>query len=112
MNVLLTGHRGYIGAVLTPMLLQRGHVVTGYDSDLFHACTFFGDLAEVPGINKDIRDAVLDDLVGFGAVIHLAGLSNDPLGDYRPNLTEEINFQASVRLAQLAKLAGVPRFLY
>ena len=112
MKVLLTGHRGYIGAVLTPMLLERGHTVTGLDSDIFRACTFAGQLAETPAIEKDIRDAVIDDVAGFDAIIHLAGLSNDPLGDYRPNLTEEINFEASVRLAQLAKQAGVPRFLY
>ena len=112
MKVLLTGHRGYIGAVLTPMLLERGHAVTGFDSDLFRACTFFGELALVPTIEKDIRDASIDDLAGFDAIIHLAGLSNDPLGNYRPNLTEEINFKASVRLAQLAKQAAVSRFIY
>lgn len=104
MKVLLTGHRGYIGAVLTPMLLDRGHAVTGLDSDIFRTCTFVGELAETPEIEKDIRDIVIDDVAGFDAIIHLAGLSNDPLGDYRPNLTEEINFEASLRLAQLAAL--------
>jgi nucleoside-diphosphate-sugar epimerase len=112
MKVLLTGHRGYIGAVLTPMLLERGHIVVGLDNDMYRACTFTGELANVPTIEKDIRDAQLDDLAGFDAIIHLAGLSNDPLGDYRPSLTEEVNFRASVRLAELAKAAGVPRFLY
>lgn len=112
MRVLLTGHRGYIGSVLTPMLLDRGHDVTGFDSDLFRACTFCGDLAETPTIEKDIRDVGLEDVSGFDAVIHLAGLSNDPLGDYRPELTEHINFKASVLLAQCAKRAGVKRFLY
>lgn len=112
MKVLLTGHQGYIGAVLTPMLLDRGHAVTGLDSDIFRTCTFVGGLAETAEIEKDIRDIVIDDVAGFDAIIHLAGLSNDPLGDYRPNLTEEINFKASLRLAQLAKRAGVPRFLY
>lgn len=112
MKVLVTGHQGYIGSVLTPMLLERGHDVTGYDSDLFSACSFLGGLADVPGINKDIRDADIDDVAGFDAVIHLAGLSNDPLGDYRPELTEAINDKASVRLAELAKQAGVRRFLY
>jgi len=112
MKVLLTGHRGYIGSVLTPMLLERGHAVTGLDSDLFRGCTFAGKLAETPTIEKDIRDVVIDDVAGFDAVIHLAGLSNDPLGDYQPKLTEEINFKASVHLARLAKRAGVSRFLY
>lgn len=112
MRVLLTGHRGYIGSVLTPMLLERGHDVTGLDSDLFRACTFAGALAEIPTIEKDIRDVTVDDVAGLDAIIHLAGLSNDPLGDYRPELTSEINFEASVQLAALAKRAGVARFLY
>lgn len=117
MKVLLTGHRGYIGSVLTPMLLEREHEVVGLDSDLFRACTFVGELAEVPTLFKDSRDVVFEDLVpdamrGFDAVIHLAGLSNDPLGDYRPDLTAEINYAASARLAKLAKQAGVPRFLF
>lgn len=112
MKVLLTGHRGYIGSVLTPMLLERGHTVVGWDSDLYRACTFVGELAQTPTLEKDIRDVHPDDLSGFDAVIHLAGLSNDPLGDYRPSLTEDVNFKASVQLAQLAKRAGVPRFLY
>jgi nucleoside-diphosphate-sugar epimerase len=112
MKILLTGHRGYIGAVLTPMLLDRGHTLTGLDSDIFRACTFAGELAETPTIEKDIREIIIDDVAGFDAIIHLAGLSNDPLGDYRPNLTEDINFKASVRLAQLAKQGGVSRFLY
>ncbi|VFU09323.1 NAD-dependent epimerase/dehydratase family protein [Methylocella tundrae] len=112
MKVLLSGHRGYIGAVLTPYLLERGHDVTGLDSDIYRACTFAGDLAEIPTIEKDIRDVGKDDMIGFDAIIHLAGLSNDPLGDYRPELTNEINFKASVDLAALAKQAGVPRFLY
>lgn len=99
MKVLLSGHRGYIGAVLTPYLLERGHDVTGLDSDIYRACTFAGDLAEIPTIEKDIRDVGKDDMIGFDAIIHLAGLSNDPLGDYRPELTNEINFKASVDLA-------------
>jgi nucleoside-diphosphate-sugar epimerase len=112
MKVLLTGHRGYIGSVLTPMLLDRGHVVIGLDNDMYRACTFAGALSSIQTIEKDIRDAHVDELVGFDAIIHLAGLSNDPLGDYKPSLTEEVNFRASVRLAELAKKAGVPRFLY
>jgi nucleoside-diphosphate-sugar epimerase len=112
MRVLLTGHRGYIGSILTPMLLARNHSVTGMDSDLYRSCTFAGELAPVPTIEKDIRDAEVDDVAGFDAIVHLAGLSNDPLGDYRPSLTEDVNCKASVKLAQLAKRAGVPRFLF
>ncbi|MGK9286837.1 NAD-dependent epimerase/dehydratase family protein [Sinorhizobium meliloti] len=112
MKVLVTGHRGYIGTVLTPMLHERGHDVTGLDSDIFRSCTFSGALAEMPTIEEDVRDVLVDDLAGFDAVIHLAGLSNDPLGDYRPNLTQKINCEASVNLARLAKKAGVPRFLF
>lgn len=112
MKVLLTGHCGYIGTVLAPMLLERGHQVTGLDSDIFRACTFTGRLADIPSIDKDIRDARIDDVAGNDAVIHLAGLSNDPLGDHRPSLTREINFEASVHLARLAKRAGVRRFIY
>ena len=117
MKVLLTGHQGYIGSVLLPMLLERGHDVVGFDSDLFRACTFSGALAPAPTLCKDTRDAgdedfSIDHVAGFDAVIHLAGLSNDPLGDYRPELTDDINFKASLRLAHLAKKAGVRRFLF
>src|SRR5512133_1045912 len=112
MKVFLTGHRGYIGSVLTPMLLERGHEVTGLDTDLFGACTFDGELATVPEIIGDVRDVDGGVLKGFDAVIHLAGLSNDPLGDYDPSLTDNINHLGSVRLAKLAKAAGVPRFLF
>lgn len=117
MKVLVTGHRGYIGAVLVPMLLARDHEVVGLDSDLFRDCTFTGSLDDVPEIARDSRDVTLADLTsdrlgGFDAVIHLAGLSNDPLGDYRPSLTDEINCRASVELAKLAKKAGIRRFLF
>ncbi len=113
MKVLLTGNRGYIGAVMTPMLLEAGHQVTGFDSDLYSRCTFeaAGDLADVPQISKDVRDAAVTDLEGFDAVIHLAALSNDPLGDLNKDTTYAINHRASVRLAELAKQAGVKRFL-
>jgi len=112
MKVLVTGHKGYIGSVLLPMLLERGHEVTGLDSDLFAECTYTGQVPEVSEYLVDIRDAQADMLVGQDAIIHLAGLSNDPLGDYNPGLTEAINHQAAVRMAKLAKQAGVPRFLY
>src|SRR5689334_14246723 len=78
MKVLLTGNRGYIGSVLTPMLLERNHQVTGLDSDLFQDCTYAGQMSDTPQIRKDIRDVTIDDVAGFDAIIHLAGLSNDP----------------------------------
>ena len=112
MKVLVTGHKGYIGSVLVPMLLERGHDVTGLDSDLFAECTYTGEPARVPEHLGDVRDAPASVLAGKDAVIHLAGLSNDPLGDYDPSLTDDINHLASVRMAQLAKQAGVPRFLF
>jgi nucleoside-diphosphate-sugar epimerase len=114
MRVLVTGHRGYIGTVMVPMLLDAGHEVTGYDSDLYERCTFAigGSIADVPSLRKDVRDVTVDDLVGFDAVIHLAALSNDPLGDLNPEITYDINHRASVRLATLAKRAGVARFLF
>lgn len=112
MRVLVSGDRGYIGGRLVSMLLQRDHEVLGLDSDLFEACTFTGNLPAIESINCDIRDIAPDRLLGFDAIIHLAGLSNDPLGDYCPRLTDEINYRASVRFAELAKSAGVSRFLY
>jgi nucleoside-diphosphate-sugar epimerase len=112
MRVLVTGHLGYIGCVMTPMLVAEGFQVTGLDSDLYRHSTF-GYLPNlVPTIDKDIRDVAVSDLKGFDAVIHLAGLSNDPLGDLNPALTMEINHLASVRLATLAKQAGVRRFVF
>ncbi len=112
MRILLTGNKGYIGAVLAPMLLERGHEVVGLDSDLFEQCTYGDSLVEVPTLKKDLRDVELSDVRGFGAVMHLAALSNDPLGDLNPELTYDINYRASVRLAALAREAGVPRFLF
>jgi len=112
MKVLVTGHRGYIGSVLLPLLLARDHEVHGLDTDLFRACTFDGVLPEVPEVIADVRDLTAEHVAGFDAIIHLAGLSNDPLGDYNPNLTEDINHQGSVRLARLAKEARVERFLF
>ncbi|OUC12087.1 MAG: NAD-dependent dehydratase [Alkalinema sp. CACIAM 70d] len=112
MRVLLTGHRGYIGTIMTPMLLAAGHDVVGMDTDLYERCTFGDSIPEIPTVRKDIREAVASDLQGFDAVIHLAGLSNDPLGDLNPQLTYDINHLASVRLAELAKAAGVQRFIF
>jgi nucleoside-diphosphate-sugar epimerase len=112
MRVFVTGHKGYIGTVLVPMLVAEGHEVVGLDSDLYEQCTFGGALLDVPYIRKDIRDVQVSDMDGFDAVLHLAALSNDPLGNLNPRLTYEINHTASVRLAVLAKEAGVPRFLF
>jgi nucleoside-diphosphate-sugar epimerase len=114
MRVLLTGHRGYIGSVMTPMLLAAGHEVLGIDADLYRRCVFAaaGAPTEVPSIIKDMRDVDLCDLEGVDAVVHLAALSNDPLSDLSPELTYAINYRASVRLAQLAKQAGVGRFVF
>jgi len=112
MRVLVTGHLGYIGTVLIPMLLAEGFDVTGLDSDLYRLCTFTGGISEIANINKDIRDVTIDDVTRFDAVCHLAGLSNDPLGNLNPQLTYEINHHASVRLAQLCRKAGVQRFVF
>lgn len=112
MRVLVTGHKGYIGTVLVPLLLEKGYEVVGLDSDLFESCTFGDGIVEIPEIRKDVRDVELKDVEGFDAVLHLAGLSNDPLGDLNPNLTFDINHKASVRLAELSKQAGVKRFVF
>jgi nucleoside-diphosphate-sugar epimerase len=112
MRVLLTGHKGYIGTVLSPMLLDAGHDVHGLDSDIFSRCTYGDDPKSIPETIKDIRDVTIDDVKGFDAVLHLAGLSNDPLGDLNADLTYEINHRASVRIAALAKEAGVKRFIF
>jgi len=113
MKVLVTGHNGYIGTVLTPMLLAQGHEVTGLDANLFTECTFGEEPDfEITEIRKDIRDVQPEDVAGFDVIMHLAGLSNDPLGDLNPDLTYEINYRASVRLAEMAKQAGVLRFIF
>jgi nucleoside-diphosphate-sugar epimerase len=112
MRVLVTGHEGYIGTVLVPLLLSAGHEVVGLDSYLFERCNFCDGIQPVSSIRKDIRDIVLGDLEGVDAILHLAGLSNDPLGDLNPELTQEINYYASVRLAELAKKAGIRRFIF
>jgi nucleoside-diphosphate-sugar epimerase len=114
MRILVTGHLGYIGTILAPLLVQAGHDVVGLDSDLYRRCTF-GDpeaIAPIPALERDIRDVTVDDLRGFDGIAHLAALSNDPLGDLDPTLTLDINYRASVRLAQLAREAGVQRFVF
>ena len=112
MRVLITGHKGYIGTVMVSMLLGAGHEVVGLDSDLFAQCTFSPGMHDIPDLRLDLRDVKPDQLAGFDAVIHLGALSNDPLGDLNPEITYDINHAGSVRLAELAKDAGVPRFLY
>lgn len=114
MKVMVTGHRGYIGSVLVPMLLRAKYSVTGYDSDLYRRCSFVagGNRAPVPSIQKDVRDVQPQDLEGIDAVIHLAALSNDPLSDLDPDVTYEINHKGSVRFARAAKQAGVSRFMF
>jgi nucleoside-diphosphate-sugar epimerase len=111
MKILLTGHKGYIGAVAGPLLQSAGHDVVGLDADLFAGCDFGAAAAEIPGIRKDVRDLVKEDLRDLDAVVHLAALSNDPLGNLDPQLTYDINHLASVRLAELSKAAGVQRFV-
>jgi len=111
MRVLLTGHRGYIGTVMAPILSGAGHDVVGLDADFYEACTFVGPVPELPTLRKDLRDVGPEDLRGFDAVVHLAALSNDPLGDLNPELTYDINHRGSVHLARTAKEAGASRFL-
>lgn len=112
MKVLLTGHRGYIGSVGGPMLKEVDYDVTGLDTGLFDSCDFGNGVSPLPEIHKDIRDLTKADLQGFDAVVHLAALSNDPLGNLNANLTYDINHHASVKLAELAKQAGVKRYVF
>jgi nucleoside-diphosphate-sugar epimerase len=112
MKVLLTGHKGYIGAVAGPMLRSAGHEVVGLDCDLFAGCEFGGPPPDIPELRKDLRDITKDDLKGFDAVLHFAALSNDPIGDLNPDVTYDINHLASVRLAKAAKEAGARRFVF
>ena len=112
-KVMVTGHGGYIGTILVRMLKESGHEVIGVDSFLFESCGL--GTPPIPAdqeIRKDVRDLHLADFDDVDAVIHLAALSNDPLGKLSPRVTYEINHHASVKLALLAKRAGVPRFLY
>lgn len=112
MRVLVTGHMGYIGTILVPMLIEAGHDVVGLDNDLYRRCTFKDGIVEIPEMLKDVRDVEAGDVKGFDAIMHLAGLSNDPLGDFNPEVTFEINHIATMRLAKLAKEAGVSRFIF
>jgi nucleoside-diphosphate-sugar epimerase len=112
MRVLITGHQGYLGTVMVPILQDAGHEVTGLDCGFFADCVLGEVPADPPIVRVDLRDVTREQLEDFQAVIHLAALSNDPLGAFAPEITYEINHHASVRLACLAKEAGVHRFLY
>jgi nucleoside-diphosphate-sugar epimerase len=112
MRILLTGHKGYIGAVAGPILVSAGHEVVGLDTDLYQGCDFGEAARKIPEVRKDIRDLTKLDLDGFDAVVHLAALSNDPLGNLSADLTYDINHKGSLRLAVLAKEAGVRRFVF
>lgn len=112
MRVLVTGHQGYLGTVMVPQLVAAGHDVVGLDSGLFADCVLGARPTDPETLAVDLRDLTVEHLTGFDAVIHLAALSNDPLGALAPEITYDINHHASVRLAALAKEAGVQRFLY
>jgi nucleoside-diphosphate-sugar epimerase len=111
MNILVTGNRGYVGSVLTEMLLAKGYQVTGFDTDYYSGCDFNNFNFSIKQISKDIRIVDDNDLVGIDAVIHLAALSNDPLSLFVPKLTSDINFLSSLKLAELSKRNGIKRFI-
>jgi nucleoside-diphosphate-sugar epimerase len=112
MKILITGSRGYIGTLMAPFLQRAGHEVVGLDTDLYRRSTFGAWKETIRTIEKDVRSIEVSDLRGFDAVIHLAALSNDPLGDLNPQLTYDINHLAAVRVATHAKQAGVRRFAF
>ncbi|HET9717865.1 MAG TPA: SDR family oxidoreductase [Pseudolabrys sp.] len=111
-RVLITGNNGYIGSVMAPWLQSQGYDVTGLDTDYFLSCELVPELAHVPTLRRDLREVTAKDLVGFDAIIHLAALSNDPIGNLNSDWTQEINGDGTIRLAGLAKQAGVPRFIF
>ena len=111
-NILLTGSRGYIGSIMAAELVRRGHRVVGLDTGYFTDCTLVPDRVEIQEVRKDIRELEPADVHGFDAVVHLAALSNDPIGNLDERWTDEINNLASIRLAELARDAGVRRFLF
>ena len=112
MRVLITGHDGYIGAVMVPLFQAAGHEVVGLDTSFFAGCSLGDEPASIPAIRVDIRDADAESMQGFDALVHLAALSNDPLGNLNPDITYDINHRASVHLAKLARSAGIARYIY
>ncbi|HEY7683437.1 MAG TPA: SDR family oxidoreductase [Gemmatimonadales bacterium] len=112
MRVLVTGHNGYIGSVMVPFLQKAGHEIVGLDTYLYEDCTFGPEPADVPSLRMDLRSVTVADVAGFDAVIHLAALCNDPLGNLNPASTYDVNLHASVQLAKAAKAAGVSRWLF
>lgn len=111
-RVLVTGNHGYIGSVMAPWLQGRGYEVRGLDCGYFRDCTLFQTPDVIPTTRKDLRDIITSDLVGFDAIVHLAALSNDPLGNLNARWTRNINLEATVNLAEHAKAAGVRRFVF
>ncbi len=112
MRVLITGHLGFIGTLMTPVFQRAGHEVVGLDNDYYEGSTYEAGIADVPHMLGDIRDVRASDLVGFDAVVHLAALSNDPLGNLDPEVTMAINHQGTLQVAEAAKEAGVSRFVF
>ena len=112
MRVLITGHDGYIGSVLAPMVRDAGHAVTGLDTFWYEGCALGPEPDATPAVRMDVRDVQIDHLRGYDAIVHLAAISNDPLGHLDPARTYEINHLSSVRIARLAKQAGVERFIF
>jgi nucleoside-diphosphate-sugar epimerase len=112
MRVLVTGSHGYIGSVLAPALADAGHDVVGLDTFFYEGCDFGPDTGGVETTRRDVREVVPAELEGFDAVVHLAALSNDPVGDLDPALTAQINFEATIRVARAAREAGVRRFVF
>lgn len=112
MNVFVTGHRGYIGPHLVKLLLEAGHTVTGCDLDLFEGCAWEDMPDPTVDLKMDYRDLTVEHLKGHDCVMHLAAISNDPMGDLIEDLTYSVNREGSINLAKLAKEAGVPRYLF
>lgn len=112
MRILVTGNNGYIGSVMAPWLQRAGYDVVGVDTNYFAECALTADLGHIPTISKDIRDLRPADLRSFDAIVHLAALSNDPIGNLNQDWTREINLDGTVRFAEMAKEAGVQRFIF